>query len=183
MGKGNVGVAGAYEGLFYIDNEDFHVYRRNDDLDDWPETCLMGELDYAELTGGDWLYDEEGTGNEEDDVLECFMDDFCRRFPSFRRTESNTWIRNGAYGDLCRQVILENGLFYICVEDNEWSLGVELIQKEEMWGDVWMENLQKRLYQKYLDGMKTALLNRLPGIGTYAGAWTSGRITNPPILA
>lgn len=35
MGKGNVGVAGAYEGLFYIDNEDFHVYRRNDDLDDW----------------------------------------------------------------------------------------------------------------------------------------------------
>ena len=60
MGKGNVGVAGAYEGLFYIDNEDFHVYRRNDDLDDWPETCLMGELDYAELTGGDWLYDEEG---------------------------------------------------------------------------------------------------------------------------
>lgn len=38
MGKGNVGVAGAYEGLFYIDNEDFHVYRRNDDLDDWPET-------------------------------------------------------------------------------------------------------------------------------------------------
>ena len=59
MGKGNVGVAGAYEGLFYIDNEDFHVYRRNDDLDDWPETCLMGELDYAELTGGDWLYDEE----------------------------------------------------------------------------------------------------------------------------
>lgn len=30
MGKGNVGVTGAYEGLFYIDNDDFHVYRRND---------------------------------------------------------------------------------------------------------------------------------------------------------
>lgn len=119
----------------------------------------------------------------EDDVLECFKDDFCRRFPSFQRTEPDTWIRNGAYGNLCRQVILENGLFYVCVEDNEWSLAVELIQKEEMWGDVWMENLQKRLYQKYLDGMKTSLLKRLPGIGTYKGAWTSGRITNPPVLA
>ncbi|MFR1478049.1 MAG: hypothetical protein ACLSB9_21405 [Hydrogeniiclostridium mannosilyticum] len=71
MGKGNVGVAGAYEGLFYIDNEDFHVYRRNDDLDDWPETRLMRDLDYAELTGDGWLFDEEGTANEEDDVLEC----------------------------------------------------------------------------------------------------------------
>ena len=183
MGKGNVGVAGAYEGLFYIDNEDFHVYRRNDDLDDWPETRLMRDLDYAELTGDGWLFDEEGTANEEDDVLECFKDDFCRRFPSFQRTEPDTWIRNGAYGNLCRQVILENGLFYVCVEDNEWSLAVELIQKEEMWGDVWMENLQKQLYQKYLDGMKTSLLKRLPGIGTYKGAWTSGRITNPPVLA
>ena len=26
MGKGNVGVTGAYEGLFHIDNEDFYVY-------------------------------------------------------------------------------------------------------------------------------------------------------------
>ena len=127
MGKGNVGVAGAYEGLFYIDNEDFHVYRRNDDLDDWPETRLMRDLDYAELTGDGWLFDEEGTANEEDDVLECFKDDFCRRFPSFQRTEPDTWIRNGAYGNLCRQVILENGLFYVCVEDNEWSLAVELL--------------------------------------------------------
>ena len=57
MGKGNVGVAGAYEGLFYIDNEDFHVYRRNDDLDDWPETRLMRDLDYAELTGDGWFFD------------------------------------------------------------------------------------------------------------------------------
>ena len=74
MGKGNVGVAGAYEGLFYIDNEDFHVYRRNDDLDDWPETRLMRDLDYAELTGDGWLFDEEGTANEEDCALPGFVD-------------------------------------------------------------------------------------------------------------
>lgn len=117
MGRGNVCVTGSCEGLYYIDNDDFHVYRRADDMSDWPETRLMGELDYAELTGGEWLYDEEGTGNEEDDVLECFMADFCQMFPSFERAGSNEWLRNGLYGDYGRRVILESKLFYICVED------------------------------------------------------------------
>ena len=183
MGRGNVCVTGSCEGLYYIDNDDFHVYRRADDLSEWPETRLMGELDYDELTGSEWVYDEEGTGNEEDDVLECFMADFCQMFPSFERAGTNEWLRNGPYGDLSRRVILESKLFYVCVEDNEWSLAVELVQKEEPLGDVWMENLQKRLYQKYLDGMKKALLNRLPSIGTYSGAWTSGRIKREEVTA
>lgn len=182
MGRGNVCVTGSCEGLYYIDNDDFHVYRRTDDLSDYPETRLMGELDYAELTGGEWAYDEEGTGNEEDDVLECFVYDFRQMFPSFERAGPNEWLRNGPYGDRSRRVILESKLFYICVEDNEWSLAVELIQKEEPWGLPWMENLQSRLYQKYLEGMKKALLNRLPGIGTYSGAWTSGRIKREECL-
>ena len=182
MGRGNVCVTGSCEGLYYIDNDDFHVYRRADDLSEWPETRLMGELDYDELTGSEWVYDEEGTGNEEDDVLECFMADFCQMFPGFERAGTNEWLRNGPYGDLSRRVILESKLFYVCVEDNEWSLAVELLQKEEPWGLPWMENLQKQLYQKYLDGMKKALLNRLPGVGIRTGAWTSGRIKKEECL-
>ena len=182
MGRGNVCVTGSCEGLYYIDNDDFHVYRRADDLSEWPETRLMGELDYDELTGSEWVYDEEGTGNEEDDVLECFMADFCQMFPGFERAGTNEWLRNGPYGDLSRRVILESKLFYVCVEDNEWSLAVELVQKEEPWGLPWMENLQKQLYQKYLDGMKKALLNRLPGVGIRTGAWTSGRIKREECL-
>lgn len=176
MGRGNVCTTGKYEGLLYIDNGDFHVYRRADDTDEWPETRLMGELDYAELTSGEWAYDEEGTMNEKDDVLECFVVDFCQMFPSFDRPSEEVWLTEPGFGSRSRLVLLERKLFRIVLEDNEWSLAVELIQKEEPWGDVWMENLQKRLYQKYLDGMKKALLKRLPAIGTYSGAWTSGRI-------
>lgn len=62
MGRGNVCVTGPYEGLYYIDNDHVHVYRRDDPFSDEPETRLMGELDYGELTGGDWLYDDWGTG-------------------------------------------------------------------------------------------------------------------------
>ncbi|MCM0708694.1 hypothetical protein NBH08_27980 [Faecalicatena sp. BF-R-105] len=183
MGKGNVCVTGQYEGLYYIDNDHIHVYRKDDPFAEEQEVRLLGELDYAELTGGEWLYDEEETGNEKDDVLECFMDDFIRSFPSFTRCGSNVWIKTGAYGRYERRALLESKLFYIVVEDNEWSLALELIQKEESWGESWMENFQKRFYQRYLDGMKTCLLDRLPSIGTYGGAWTHGVIKREELNA
>lgn len=170
MGRGNCCVTGQYEGLYYIDNENFYVYRRNDEYAEDPETCLMGDLDFDELTGGDWLYDDIGTGNEQDDIEECFMEDFTRMFRSFERVRSDFWLEHR------RRVILESKLFYVCIEDNEWSIAVELIQKEEPYGASWMENLQARLCDKYLRGIKLCLLSRLPSIGTYSGAWTSGTI-------
>lgn len=178
MGRGNVCTLGKYEGLYYIDNDLIHVYRDSEDMGDDPETRLMGDLDYEELTGCRWLYDEEGSMNEEDDILECFMDEFSRMFPSFKRVEPERW------PDRSRRAILESKLFFVAVEDNEWSLAVELIQKEEPWGDIWMANLQKRLYEKYLEGMKKALLTRVPSIYSYGGAWTPGkRITREEVFA
>lgn len=175
MGRGNVCVTGPYEGLFYIDNGDIHVYRRDDPMAEEPEVRLMRDLDYAELTSGDWLYDEWGTGEEQDDIEECFIDAFTRRFASFSRVEPNRWAKNGPYGDPSRRVIMENKLFLVAVEDNEWSLAVELIQQETPYDDH-LAGLQKRHYQKYLDGIRDALFERLDSLGTYGGAWTSGTI-------
>lgn len=177
MGRGNVCTFGKYEGLYYIDNDHIHVYCDSEDTGDYPETRLMSDLNFEELTGHRWFYDEEGTMNEWDDILEFFMDEFTRRFPSFKRkaTCPGQWIKSYRYGDFNRRIILESKLFYICVEDNEWSMAVELIQKEEPWGDVWMENLQKRLYEKYLAAMKKVLLMRVPSIYAYGGAWTPGK--------
>ena len=62
---------------------------------------------------------------------------------------------------------------HMCLEDNQWSLAVELIQKEPPWGRSY-EALQARHYRQYLLGIQTCLLNRLPSIGTYTGPWTSG---------
>ena len=52
---------------------------------------------------------------------------------------------------------------------------VEYIQKEDPYDDR-LSGLQARHYQRYLDGMKKCLLDRLPSIGTRTGAWTSGLI-------
>lgn len=175
MGRGNVCVTGDYEGLYYIDRDHTDVYRRSDPMsDDDPETRLMGDLDHAEITGPDWVWDEWGSAEELDDVLECFKDSFTRMFPSFERVSPQKWI------DRSTMAILENKLFYIGIEDNEWSEAVKLLQKEDPYSDS-LSGLQKQHYQRYLDGMKKALLERLPSIGCYTGAWTSGTIKREDI--
>lgn len=85
MGRGNVCVTGPCESLYYIDNDLFHVYRRDEPFAEETETRLMGDLSFEELTGSDWFYDEWGTGEEEDDILECFIENFTRMFSSFNR--------------------------------------------------------------------------------------------------
>ena len=110
------------------------------------------------------------------------MEDFTKMFPSFRRSDPNCWLRNGPYGIWNRRAILESSLFYIAIEDNEWSMAVELIQKEDPY-DNHLNGLQKRHYQSYLDGIKKCLLNRLPSIGRYTGAWTSGVIKREDLTA
>ena len=87
--------------------------------------------------------------------------------------------------DLCGLLLLfvERSMFefnFIGIEDNEWSEAVKLLQKEDPYSDS-LSGLQKRHYQRYLDGMKKALLERLPSIGCYTGAWTSGTIKREDI--
>lgn len=175
MGRGNVCVTGKYEGLYFVDNDHIHVYRDSEDTTDYPECKLMGDLGYDELVGGKWMYDEEGTMIEQEDIEECFIDDFGRMFPSFEKSKPNVWIGRSV------RALMESKLFYIGIEDNEWSIAVKLIQKESDYGNE-LVGLQSRHYQRYLDGMKRALLNRLPSIGIYTGPWTSGRITKEDLM-
>lgn len=175
MGRGNVSVSGPYEGLYYIDNDDIHVYRREDPFDGESETRLKSELSYADLTGSEWVYDDLSSAEEERDVLNWFISGFTRMFPSFQRPANEVWLRNGPWGECSRKVILENKLYYIAVEDNEWSLAVELLQKEDPYDDH-LSGLQSRYFKKYIEGVKMCLLERLPSIGIRTGAWTSGSI-------
>ena len=171
MGRGNVRVNGPCEGLFYIDNDDLQVYRSYAKKD---ETRLQRELSPTDIMEDAWLLDEMLSSYEEEDVLECFCNEMRKLCPSFKSAASdNVWFGRE------RRAILENELFYICVEDNEWSLAVELVQKDG-YSDcqsAWLAGLQKRRYREYLDSMKKALLARLPSIGIRTGPWTHGTIT------
>lgn len=174
MGRGNVCVFGKYEGLYYIDRQWTDVYYRKDENDDY-ETRLVGHLDYCDLQTGGWHYDEWSSQEEFDDVVQCFIEGFTKRFPSFKKVKPYTLRRSWYYG-IESTVIMENKLFRIALEDNEWSTAVMLLQVQDNYDDH-LEGLQKQHYKRYLDGMAKALLDRLPDIGGYSGAWTSKRIT------
>ena len=123
------------------------------------DTILRKDLSAKDLSGSDWLFDDEGSANELEDVLECFVENFTHRYPSFARVKQDKWLGRNV------RVILESSLFYIGIEDSDWAYAVELLQKD----NPCSEGFQRKHYKAYLDGMKAALLERLPSIGTYTG--------------
>lgn len=164
MGRGNVCVNGKYEGLYYIDRDYTDVYCRKYDHDIYEEECLS-ELDYADIANGDWEYEYSMI----DDYIEEFIHSFVKRYKAFSRPCKKTYVGDGI-------VILESKLFYIVLEDNQWSYAVKLIQKSGIYDEYMFENLQRKHHVTYLAGIRNTLLDIFPEIGTYKGAWTHGTI-------
>ncbi|XZH79275.1 hypothetical protein ACSW8S_15490 (plasmid) [Clostridium perfringens] len=148
MGRGNSCVYGDYEGLYYIDWDNFlYEPEENDGLmNDWE--CQREQFD---------------------DSMDIFKEDFIDKFKSF--TDCDKWISK------TEKAILENSLFYIAIEDNDWSIAIKLMQKEQ---DCYCEgnlaNLQKRHFENYLNGIRDVLFNQFNELGVYDGPWTSGII-------
>ena len=146
MGRGNTCVFGDYEGLYYIDWDNFSSEYEDEH--------------------GNIVHDYDLQREEWENSLHQFISDFTQRFKSF--SKCNEWISRED------KAILENKLFYIAVTDNEWSIAIKLIQKEQRY--YGNGNLQAKHYKTYLDGMKECLFNQFEELGIYTGPWTSGRI-------
>lgn len=166
MGRGNVCVFGDYEGLYYVDRGYLDFYVPIDGEAD--DGLFMEEMEMNDFPN--YEYDEFISRSYYEDFINEFVYLFRKRFNSFTETGDD-------YG-----VILENELFQIEVEDNQWSYAVKLIQKE-CWYDNHLNGLQKKHYENYLEGMKNILLKMFPSIGAYSGAWTSRTIKREDVMA
>ena len=175
MGRGNVCVHGKYEGLYYVDYENLHMYSKKDtfkteeDPDD--EVRYGREIDYHELD--EWQYEEILSELEYEWMIEEIQKGMSKRFHSMVACDKWIGLRRE------EQAILENGMFYVTVEDNQWSVAVKLIQKEFDYEVV--EGLQKRHYETYLKAIRDILFEMFDEIGTYGGAWTSGTLRKQEI--
>ena len=106
MGRGNVYVTGSYEGLFYIDNDDLQVWRKDGPDGKEPEIRMMADISLDELVADDWYVDEIESSYKEEDVLRCFCAELRKLCPSFQpAANSNVWLGNE------RRVILEMSCF------------------------------------------------------------------------
>ena len=162
MGRGNVCTWGDYEGLYYVDRDylDYYIAKEADEDGEF-EGKMLGEIEYDEFCDYDYDYT----------ISEIYYEEFVHEFVDLMEKKFNSFTSTGDIGG----TIMENNLFKIKIEDNEWSYAVMLIQKENDWDDS-LRGLQKRHYQNYLNGMKDVLLYMFPEIGCYAGAWTHGVI-------
>lgn len=167
MGKGNCLVCSDVGGQWYIDNGDLYVYRSKETDD----VVTLREIPYNELD--EYEFDDHETLVFCNEIIDELKASLKRRFPCFE--DQDEWLR-GNSGRNERQAILENKLFWIAIEDNEWCLAVELVPKDEPWGLHWMENLQKKHYHTYLDGIRDALFEQFEHISYRTGAWTSGTL-------
>lgn len=166
MGRGNVCVFGDYEGLYYVDRGYLDYYVPIDGEAD--EGLFMEEMEMDDFTN--YEYDEFISRSYYEDFINEFIYLFTKRFNSFAKTGDD-------YG-----VILENELFQVEIEDNQWSYAVKLIQKEDVYDDH-LVGLQKKHCENYLNSMKEILLKMFPSIGAYGGAWTHRTIKREDVMA
>ena len=153
MGRGNACIHGEFEGLFYIDYDNF--------------TCYTVDEDGNETEERDYDLEQELV---EDSIIN-FKYSFRKKYPVFDFYGEK---RNG-YG-----IILESGLFEIAIEDNEWSYAVKLLQREDL--EFSAEGLQGKFYETYLKGIKECLFEQFDTLGVYSGAWTSGTIKKEEVI-
>lgn len=162
MGMGNVCTFGKAEGLYFVDNDFLDVYSKLVDAEKNVYDCRS----LRDVDEDGYEYDEVESQWKMDEFRYEFCEAMRRRFPSFEFVDK--WISN------TRLALLENDLFYVVCEDNQWSMAIELIQKEGEYGGEEKVGLQMGLYRKYLKGIEEILLDLNGEVGTYKGAWTSG---------
>jgi hypothetical protein len=102
MGRGNVCVHGKYEGLYYVDYENFY---------------------YNEL-------DDEGNETEEREFDQMAMEYTIENFKQ-EMLKSGVFTKCDRWHHRDIHVVLESNLFEIAIVDNEWSYAVMLLQKDD----------------------------------------------------
>ena len=118
MGRWNIHTCGDYEGLYYIDYDylDYYTSKEADEHGEF-DNKLLADMSADDFN--DYEYDEDLTYWNTEDYINMFISGMMKKFGSF--------IATGAiYG-----TIMENSLFEIKIEDNEWSYAIELIQKDD----------------------------------------------------
>lgn len=86
--------------------------------------------------------------------------DLKTKFPSLHETDEYLNTRK------TQHKIAENKLFDIVLEDNDWSVAVELRRKENA-----NEGMQNQTYADFVKGIQTILLDHIERIYTRAGNW------------
>lgn len=164
MGRGNCNVRTEIgESLYYISNDYLHMYveKANPEHIEYNKDIPYDKQDEYE-------FDQESTQINFDETIQSLADQFMKRFKSM--TPCDIWVSRH------KHAILENKCFYIALEDNEWSIAVELLIKED--ANI---NLQRKNAANFGKGIRDILLKNFDTIHIRTSAWTSSELTKEDV--
>ena len=145
--------------LYYVDYDLMNVYVNKNDSSD----IKIGKDPVALQNPDTYVFDESLTQTRFDNFKTKFLDEMQKRYKSLKPV--NKTVKGVHY-------LLQSDMFIVAFEDNNWSVGVELLLNPKCKN----ENLRKNLFPTFAKGMRDILLDIVGEIHTRTGSWSTNII-------
>lgn len=163
MGYANV-AADYKDDLLYVPYDYLSIYTKNN------QKIIKHGNEIASEEIEDYEYNKKLSQLEFDEFKERFCTDMQKKFKSLQPVDR--W--KGRY----QHIILENSLFEIALQDNQWSIAVELLNRDDY---PYSKNFQTSKFPAFFKGMRDILFTYFDKLYIRTGAYTSKAITKESI--
>lgn len=147
------------EGLFYIPYTDFYRYHEIKNPDN-----IVSEKDIPKGKENEYEYDETMTQIVYNSFRTKLAKQLCKQLPSLTCPDDTT----AGNAHHTKRLLAENKIFQIVLEDNVWSVAVEL--KRQSGGN---RGLQNQMFKSFLKNLRDALFEQFDIIYVRDGSWTA----------
>lgn len=151
------------EGLFYVDYKDISMFHEIAN-----PANVISENKIPQGQENLYEYDATMTQTRYEAVRNKLAKSLTAHFPSLKQPTKDTYLDKG----MKKRVIAANKLFNVVIEDNIWSLAVELTCIPK--GD---SGLQTQMFPNFLKGLRAALFEQFDVIYVRNGSWGATPIT------
>ena len=163
MAKVKMNVAVNYnEALYYVNYNDIYMYKDKND-----SNKFVTESQIPEGKEDDYEFDLSMTQVHYDAIRKKLSDALCAHFPSMQPVK-DTYLNKSQ----SRRVIACNTLYSVVIEDNAWSIAVELINNPDGNG-----GLQSQMFESFSNGLREALFEQFDTLYIRSGSYTAEPIT------
>lgn len=159
MRNRNINVSSS-DALYFVHYDTVELYKnKHNPLDIRPKADIPAGKE------ADYKFDAETSQKKYDEYIDTFCRLMRRRLPSLKPVQNTERSR--------RKILLQNSMFSIAVEDNNWSFAVELLSRPE----CPYKSLQKHHFASFVKGMQDCLFILFNEIYVRTGSWTADPIT------
>lgn len=147
------------EGLYYVDYKDLYMYHEIKN-----PTNIIPESKLPAGHEAEYEFDQDMTQVKYDAFRQKLTDHMVQHFPSMKAADQDTFADRAKK----KRIIVGNQLFNVILEDNTWSIAVEL--KLAPKGN---KGLQTQMFPSFLAGLRVGLFNQFETLYVRDGSWSA----------